>query len=207
MFTPALRDRFGCVHSSMECCFTEVFSRLAALQLTRLIKYPQTYTATIMIRPHKLNLKMEDNPLFYEILNEHNAIMSEWNRLSHQLEDMKIPKLISPRFRRRLQSVGLGIQELQKQFLQWNGKADGLFTSPNYIFSEDEERELGFIHYSGLLQDIRNHLDNRMVMIVSNFNRVQDLYSSQVNFVIAISSFVLTFLGLIATIVSIRHCA
>jgi hypothetical protein len=160
-----------------------------------------------MIRPHKLNLKKEDNLLFYEILDEHNAIMSEWNRIGHQLQDIKIPKLISPRFRRRLRSIGLEIQELQKRFLQWNGKAYGLVTKPNYVFSEDEERELGFIHYSGLLQDIRNHVDNRMVMMVSNFNRVQDLYSSQVNFVIAISSFVLTFLGLIATIISMRHCA
>ena len=160
-----------------------------------------------MIRPHKLNLKKENNPLFYEIVDEHNAIMADWNKINHELDDMKMPKLISPAFRRRLRSIGLEILELQKQFLQWNDKAYGLLTKPNYIFSEDEERELGFIHYSILLQDIRNCLDNRMVMIVSNFNRVQDLYSSHVNFVIAILSFLLTFLGLIATIVSIRHCA
>jgi hypothetical protein len=128
--------------------------------------------------------------------------METWNKIAHELDEMEIPKKISPKFKRRLRAIGLEIQELQKRFLEWNKKAYALITKPHFIFSGDEEREIGFLHYSGLLQNIRDHIDNRMVMIVSNYNRVQDMYSSQVNFVIAISSFIATLLGLVATLLT-----
>ena len=130
--------------------------------------------------------------------------MEKWNDYNHQLQEMEIPRLPSSHFKKQLKAMGEKLNSLQTQFIQWNKNASILTTKPHFVFSSSGDSHISFLHYTGMLQDIRNQLDNHMLLIGSNYNRVQDLYSSQVNFSIAIASFVVSLIGLIVSILSIR---
>ena len=153
---------------------------------------------------HKLGLKKENNTEYYEIIDEHNLLMDEWNGLNKKIYTIKQPRLFLFRHKKQLQALGLDILELQKKFLYWDKKVSNFIMNPHLIFSENEEREIGFIHFISVLRDIRNKLDNQMIMIATNFNKLQDGHSNQVNFIIAVASFILTYIGLIVTLLTIR---
>lgn len=157
-----------------------------------------------MTNQHKLNLKKEVNIEYYDILEKHNALMDEWNRIALRISKMRQPKLFLFGYKKRLQDLGQELLILQKDFLNWNAKAGDFLANPHLIFTENDERELGFIHYTSLLRDMRNKLDNYMVLIAMNYNILQDLYSNRVNFIIAITSFLLTFAGLVATLIALK---
>jgi hypothetical protein len=153
-----------------------------------------------MVNPRKLSLKREDNQAYYSIIDGHNNLMDNWNNINKELYDLRQPKVLFWGHKKKLKKVGISLLELQKQFLEWNKQASQMIFDPHLIFQANEESELGFLHYSGILRDLRNKVDNHMVLIVDNYNRERDNHTNQVNFVIAIASFVLTFLGLAATI-------
>ena len=156
-----------------------------------------------MTNLHRLNLKKEANIEYCDIRETHNALMGEWNRINLQISKMKQPKLFLLGYKKRLQDLGRELIILQKDFLSWNAKAGSFLDKPHFIFTENEG-ELGFIHYTSLLMDIRNKLDNYMVLIGTNYNNLQDFYSNRVNFIIAITSFLLTFAGLVATLIALN---
>lgn len=157
-----------------------------------------------MTNKRKLNLKKESNPEYYSILDEHKSLMTEWNRLNLEIFKIKQPKIILLRHKVYLQRLGLEIYALQKKFLIWNSKVSNFVINPHLIFHEDEESEIGFHHFTAILRDIKNTFDNHMVMIATNYNKVQDIHSNQVNFLIAIASFILTLIALIITFVTIK---
>lgn len=155
-----------------------------------------------MTNKHKLNLKMESNPEYYSIIEDHNLLMTDWNRLNLEIFKTKQPKLFLLCHKKNLLRIGQEIYSLQNKFLIWNSKASDFLNNPHLIFHEDEESEIGFHHFTATLRDIKNTLDNRMVMIATNFNKLQDIHSNQVNFIIATVSFVLTFIALIITLLT-----
>lgn len=155
------------------------------------------------IRLRNLSLKKEDNPEFYFIVDEHNAIMEQWNKINKDLFNLKQPKILLLGHKARLKSFHKPMETLQSKFIVWNKKAHELLHEPDFIFSEDEESEIGFIHYTNILRDMIGQLDHHMVLIADNFVKVQQRHSNQFNFVIAITSFALTFIALIVTLFTI----
>jgi len=154
---------------------------------------------------HKLGLKKENNIEYYEIIDGHNSLMDEWNRLNKKIHEMKQPILFLFRHKKRLQELGRDILELQEKFLEWDKKAGNFIIKPHLIFSENDEREIGFVHFTAVLRDIRSKFDNQMIMIATNFNELQHGHSNQVNFIIAVASFALTYVGLILALLTIKY--
>lgn len=155
------------------------------------------------IRLRNPSLRKEDNPKFYVIVDEHNFIMEQWNKINNDLFDLKQPKLLFRGYKARLKSFYKPMEKLQSKFIVWNKKAHELLLKTDFSFSEDEESVIGFIHYTNILRDMIGQLDHHMVLIADNFVKVQQRHSNQFNFVVAITSFALTFIALIVTLFTI----
>ena len=125
--------------------------------------------------------------------------------LNKKIHEMKQPILFLFRHKKRLQELGRDILELQEKFLEWDKKAGNFIIKPHLIFSENDEREIGFVHFTAVLRDIRSKFDNQMIMIATNFNELQHGHSNQVNFIIAVASFALTYVGLILALLTIKY--
>ncbi len=159
------------------------------------------------IATRKLGLDKERSPEFHEIVEENNALMDEWNRVNRVLVDSKQPRLWLFGHKKKLQKIGRELRELQDRFITWNERSGNMLYKPHFRFRSDQESEVGFIHYTNVLRDLRNSMDRRMVLIADNYNRRHDEHNSQVNFIIAITAFFLTFIGLIATLITLgEHC-
>lgn len=153
--------------------------------------------------PRVIGLDKETNLKFYEVVDQYNVIVDEWNRLNRQIIENKQPKFWLFGHKRRLKSIALEIQSLQKRFLAWNARAGDFLIKPDFKFKAHQESEIGFLHYSGFLRDLRDSLDHHMVLLATNMNNSWNQHSSQINFLIAIISFALTLAGLVATLLTL----
>jgi hypothetical protein len=151
----------------------------------------------------KIDINRKDNPKFFEILDEHNALMQDWNRLNNEFMCIKQPKFLLLGHKARLTSYYVSMESIQGRFIGWNEKAHAFLHKPHFIFSEEEESELGFMHFTGELRFLIHEMDSHMMMLADTFVKLQQRHGNQVNFLIAIASFVLTFVGLLVTIFTI----
>ena len=156
-----------------------------------------------MIRKHLISLTKEDNPEYFAILDGHNSLMAEWNRIGKELQGLKQPKIFLWGHKKKLRKIASEVTQLQTQFLAWNKQAYEMITHPKIVLAEGADSQLSFLHYTSLLMDLRNRVGSDMVMIVDNFQRVAGVHSNQLNFLIAVTSFALTFLGLVAALITI----
>ena len=154
--------------------------------------------------PHIIALDTEHNPDFFSIIDRHNAIMDEWNRLNRELHAFNIPRFF-PFFRRKkLAIIANSSEELQKQFIAWNKDAYAIIKEPVVIPRQDADPQTTFLHYMSLIRDIRNRLSFDMQLLLDNFNQCKSDLNNQINFVIAVFSFSASFAGLIFAIIAFK---
>ena len=153
---------------------------------------------------HKLSLHKEDNPQYHALVEKHNSMMVEWNRINKSLHEAKTPRIFPFAFKKKMKVLQIDLESLQKDFIIWNNDAFKFLLNPNLIIPHSSDSEITFLHYSGFLRDLRSKYERNMILIGDNYHRVWDSYSNKVNFRIAIASFVLTFIGLVATLITIK---
>lgn len=164
-----------------------------------------TLTETKEVRKHTLGLDRKDNDEFYKIFDEHNDIMEKWNDINKQFHRLKQPVLFLFCYSSKLKTFYKPIEDLQKEFLNWNKKANNFLNKPHFIFSGNQERQLGFLHFTNILSVQINRLNNNMTMIADNFIKIQNNHKNQKNFLIAIFSTFISLCGLALAIYSIYY--
>lgn len=147
----------------------------------------------------RLGLREEGNEAYYSLVERHNEIMAEWNRLNNDLHSFKPGKIPLRKHKKILLKRGRGIDNLQKDFLQWYNDASDFLLKPNIVVDPGEESKLTFLHYTGFLSHMISEANHNMVLLVDNYQKRYNALHNQWNFMIAITSFVLTFLGLLVT--------
>lgn len=151
-----------------------------------------------------LVLDRETNPEYFEIVEKGFVeLMDRWNSLNKKIHAVKIPTLIPYRVKSELDEIKEELKELQDNFLEWNQKAGDLLVEPKYGYKEDDNIVAIMVHYSGILKHRISTMNNDMVLAANNYNKKVDQYKSQINFIIAITSFVLTFFGLVISLYTI----
>jgi hypothetical protein len=157
------------------------------------------------MKQQPIHIDKESNPEYYALVDRHNTIMAEWNHLSKELQSLRHRRVLLFRERRDLKNHGKQLKKLQNMFLEWNSDVYNFIVHPNLILPDGADSHIGFPHYMGLLKDMRNRLDGYMVLAANNFYRCNDRYSNQVNFLIAIASFLASFAGLIIGIYTFNN--
>tara|TARA_R100001143_G_C3359147_1_gene134458 strand:+ start:2171 stop:2641 length:471 start_codon:yes stop_codon:yes gene_type:complete len=151
-----------------------------------------------------LDIDKEANAAFFEIIEkEHGDLMDRWNDLNARILKIQIPKIFLFTIKSNLREIGQELKQLQNDYIAWNKKAGNFLGKPNYTFKESQNGLAVLTHYSSMLRHVVNSMHNNMILIANNYNKRWDQYKGQTNFVIAISSFLLTFLGLIAALYTI----
>jgi len=146
----------------------------------------------------KISLKLEDNPDYYDIIREHNELMANWDKLNIKILSFRIPTfIIKPK---RLRGFEEELKNIEKQFIEWNKKACSFSHAPKYKFDVNENQELAFIHYTNNMRFLINTMEDSMVLINANYNRQYSRLEGQINFIIAIGSFVVAMVGLVISI-------
>ncbi len=138
----------------------------------------------------------EDNPDYYKIIDLHNTIMDEWNRLNDDFHKWKHLKIFLFYEKEKIRSYYKSFDDIQEEYLKWNKLATNFLNDPNLNFKKGNNRDTVFIHYTNRLADIKNHLSNNMVLLINNFKVIQERYKSKVNFNIAIFSATISTIGL-----------
>jgi hypothetical protein len=155
------------------------------------------------VRLHNIGLSQELNPEYFRLFEEHNKIRNRWNDINKEIHLFKQPKFFLCRQKSKFKKLYGPMEELQKSFLEWNKDVENFLTEPKLKFKRDQESEIGFPHFISLLTDLKNTLDSHMVLIADNFVKIQNRHSSQVNFIIAIISALISTAGLIIAIYTI----
>jgi len=149
----------------------------------------------------KISLDEVDNPKYYQLVSEHNAIMVRWNKLNLGVQRFRVPKVFLFRSKRILRTkFGEPISELVKDWLDWNKRAGAFCFMPNYIFKKDENGELNFIHFTATLRDMINSMETKIVLIEENHNKRYLQIENQSNFIIALIAFTIAIISFITTL-------
>jgi hypothetical protein len=150
-----------------------------------------------MITEKSLDLDKELNPEYFSILEKYNALFNKVNKINSDLIALRIPKLFLWKSAKRLNEIHNEMKLVEKEYLEWDKIINSFIFNPTLFIRNIKDSDLIFLHNVDVLRDIRNKLsDGVLILVTNNYNRAKEGQSNQINFIIAITSFVLTFIGL-----------
>jgi hypothetical protein len=153
---------------------------------------------------HFIKMNRDDNPTYYSLIDRHNEIMVEWNRIHNILHTFRFPRFFPFFQKKRLRSTSEAFRQLQDRFVHWNKDTYTFIIDPRLIFPSGADSQMTFLHVTALLRDTRSRLDSDMLLLLNDFSRTFEDINNQINFVVALLSFIGTFAGLVATLLNMR---
>lgn len=149
-----------------------------------------------------ISLRKEGNEKFLEIINEHDEIVKIVDKLSNDIESITIKGLILRKNKFLIKNISAEIQSLQTRFNNWKDIATNFCLNPHYAIDSTIDLHFSILHYTINLLDMVNSLELNVKKNVDNYNLTIERIDSKRNFWIATISFILTFVGLIISLVS-----
>jgi len=151
---------------------------------------------------YEISLEEKDNPEFYSLGKEYNSLIGRLNDYNSQLHKFKVPRLFLFKTKHKLISIGRNIAKLQKDFLDWQKRAHNFCIEPHYKVDPKKSGSLIYLHFTATMRDLVNRLDSNMTLLANNYQDVYSQYQNQVNFLIAIIAFIVSFIGLLLGIIT-----
>jgi hypothetical protein len=99
-----------------------------------------------------------------------------------------------------LKEIGREIQALQKKWGDWEARTLKFCTQPTFNFPKDGMNSVAFLHFTGVLIERVRFVQVLMIQGIENYNKRYNEHENRKNFMIAISAWILTFLGLVASL-------
>jgi hypothetical protein len=143
------------------------------------------------------------NPEFAEIVASHKRLMEDWNTCIEEVHAFRIDRLLPFRRAGRLRALGIRIGRLADSWLKWQQKSEAFALNPRFHELEEEHAWLIYSHSVASLHFMLLKTRFSMDVIIHDYNRIWSDRSNQLSFNIAILSFALTFLGLLASLWSV----
>ncbi len=156
---------------------------------------------------YDLSLNREDNPEFYGLADEHEALMKRWNRHNNQLHRFGMPVFLLCGTKRRLVSIGRKINCLGKDVLAWQERARNFCINPRYTVPPDQPGHLVFLHATSIIRDLETRMESNLSLLEDNYNRMFSERRHQINFLIAITGLVSSLIGLLWAVEAYRFFA
>lgn len=129
--------------------------------------------------------------------------MNRYNELQRNLLSHKIPNVFICGNKNKLKEIGKNIKELQDDWLKWNAIAEDFLKAPNYIFEYSDTSGISFIHFNNLLMHRINIMESCITQIINNYNKIYSHVENKINFLIAITGWIITLLALIIAVIQI----
>jgi hypothetical protein len=147
------------------------------------------------------------NPEYFSILEKHQVLLNKANKINNDLIAFQIPRLFVWKSAKTLKAIHKEIKIVEKEYLEWDNLATSFIHHPKLSIQDDEYKNLVFSHNLDILKDLRNKMsDNILFILGNNYFRSKESQGNQINFIIAITSFILTLIGLvIASLTFVPH--
>ncbi len=147
-----------------------------------------------------IKLDEADNPVYYGLWREHNELKKRWDEIDSQIHEIRIPKLTIWRARKKLKIIGLELSALQKDYLYWRNRAVNFQMNPRYKIARDKNAPIVYLHATANMRNLSDLLESNKILVVNNHNLVHGQLDNQLNFLLAISAFLLALLALMITL-------
>ncbi|HKZ22487.1 MAG TPA: hypothetical protein VJ165_04710 [candidate division Zixibacteria bacterium] len=146
-----------------------------------------------------VKLDPESNPEYSSLIKGYNSLLDRWNEINLSLHKFKVPKIFLFKTENKLFNIGRNLKSLQKDYLEWQGKATGFYLNPHYKFEAGTANDLAYLHYTNVLSNRLLHLELIMQLINNNYNLMHYIIDNRINFLIAITGLMLGLSGLFVT--------
>lgn len=145
-----------------------------------------------------LDLDEKLNPGYFSILDKHQILFAKLNKINNDLIAFKVSKLLVWKSSNMLKKIHKEIKIAEKDYLEWNKIATNFIHNPTLNILDNANQNLVFLHNINILSDLRNKLNESFILILlGNHDRAKERQSNQINFIIAIASFVVSLIGLV----------
>ena len=151
----------------------------------------------------RVSLPPEGNEEFYNFVERSNDIIREYDAIQQDLFALRLPKVFLGSNKKKLLVLGKRTMQLLSEFSDWNSEARQFCTKPKYLFSHDTENATAFLHFTMDLRERANYVGSSILQGVENYNKRFTEHENRQNFVIAITAWFLTFVGLVVTVLSL----
>jgi hypothetical protein len=150
-----------------------------------------------MITERSIALDKEHNLEYFSIIEKQAILFSKLSKINSDLIALQIPKIFVWNSAKRLKEIHKEMKLVEKEYIEWNKTIESFIYNPTLYIKRDADYNLILLHHIDILRDIRDKMsDGVLILITNNYNRAKGEQSNQINFIIAITSFVFTFIGL-----------
>ena len=151
-------------------------------------------------RTFKLDIDRNDNPEYYHLRDECAVIQRQIKFINDKILKLKRPKLFLFCQKYRIKSLFKPIAKIQLIVDSWSKEYTTFLGKPNLTLMNNLNPEIGYIHFTRLLEKMDNLIREKQDTTISNYLKIQEVYNNQVNFIIAIVSTLLSLAGLLFAI-------
>ena len=151
----------------------------------------------------KVSLPREGNEEICELLEVSNEILAKCEMVQNELWMLRLPKFFLWGYKRRLRQIGSEAIQLQQRWSEWDVRVRGWCGEPKFRFPQDGNNDVAFLHFTMDVRDRVNYVQRYIMMQIENYHKRSSEYEGRVNVLIALSSWFLTFLGLVASLIGL----
>ena len=155
------------------------------------------------IREHKLDLDRESNKEYYSFLDDFPIIQDAINSINNKLLSFKQPRFFLFSQKKKIKAFLKPIEEVRDLKAKWSNKYITFLGKPSLSFN-NLDPTVGYVHFMNFLAEVNHIVNNKYDTLVSNYMIIQDRNSNQINFIIAITSALLSLFGLLLAIYVLR---
>jgi hypothetical protein len=156
------------------------------------------------IREHKLDLDRESNKEYYFFIDDFSVIQNEINTLNNKLLRFKQPRFFLFCQKKKIKAFLKPMEDVRDLVDNWSKKYTTFLGKPKLSLNNILDPTLGYVHFMSYLGVLNNIISDKFDTIVSNYTIIQDRNSNQINFIIAITSVLLSLFGLLLAIYVLR---
>ena len=151
-------------------------------------------------REFKLDLDRNDNPEYYHLRDKCAVVQRQIKFINDKILKLKQPKLFLLCQKYRIKSLFKPIGKIQFIVDSWSKEYTTYMGKPNLTLINNLNPEIGYIHFTRLLEIMDNLIREKQNTTISNYLKIQERYNNQVNFIIAIVSALISLAGLLFAI-------
>lgn len=145
----------------------------------------------------RLQLPEEANKPFYEMVQTSNTISDELESIQQDLFSLKLPRLFLWSMKPGLRNIKHRLPSTLSRWQDWDNKVRRFYSKPVLSIPNGPEEGVAFNHFVMDLRFRSQEIRGLVIQAGENFNRRTAEYENKRNFLIAWTSWLLAFFGLI----------
>ena len=161
------------------------------------------------VRVTHMKVDYEKNPEYTRLMNWAGDLREKQNHVNNHVHDIIIPHIFVWRIKKKLNIVAKEIEVLQKEHNEWHNQTNIFFSSPTFLMNTGNDIWDSFLFSHINLKAMYTLLNHEVSMevLAANIKFIREHYNNQVNFCLAMLFGVITFFGLIASVISIARAS